>query len=488
MARIQKRLALTITAAIVLSFFAGLWWWLRLPFSPEERLESPLHYAIWFRGQPIGRQHEELDRLADGTWQLRQRFHVETSARGSVIRVEESTDMRFAAQAPYPLMSVTWYKSQGDKIERLNLTQDQQRIHGAYWNGSAEIVIDKSALDFSLMDHLRLAQFVREPTDSDTLHWAQIRFPDVTLDVREFRVSQKGSRWWFNPWLFQQKASETSPELSVSVSSNGVLLGMQLGANWTVALAFSTNHWSPEVTAAAQMSRLAPPREQDSYWQASVRSDKSVGAARQVSSLQMRWPQHIALPLSHTAQQFTVPGLISTDIKQASEKASTAEQESGLLPDPRYALDNDKIRRLAEQLTAQVADPEKKVQRLLLFVSEHLKPRDVFVDQNAAEILAAGQGDCTEYAQLFVALARAVDIPAREVSGWVYLGDKAQRFGGHAWAEVVIDGRWISADPMWNLMPVTGTHLRMGDGETGALAIAQAPTNFEFTVERVSYQ
>lgn len=456
-----------------------------MPFTPEERLGRPLQYGVWFRGQAIGRQYEELNQLSDGTWQLQWQFQIDTISRGSVIKVDESTEMRFAAQAPYPLISLSWSKTQENKTERVIAKQNDSGLHGDYWNGEVKTSINKAPIEFGLMDHLSLAQFTRAKNRSEPLLWRQIRFPDLTLDVHTLTVQQQGSRWWFSPWIFKQAASNSVPELTLSVSSSGVLMGMQMGANWTVALEPSSGGASTNRIVENVSEQHA---KQDTYWQASVRSDKTVGSARRVSSLQMRWPQHIALPLSHTAQQYTVPGLISTDIKQDSEKASPFDVQASLAHEPRYALDNDKILRLAHQLTAQVEDPDKKVQRLLLFVSEHLKQQDVFDEQNAAEILATAKGDCTEFVQLFVALARAVNIPAREVSGWVYLGDETQRFGGHAWAEVAIDGRWISADPMWNLMPVTGTHLRMGDGETGAIAIAQAPTNFEFTVERVSYQ
>lgn len=58
-------------------------------------------------------------------------------------------------------------------------------------------------------------------------------------------------------------------------------------------------------------------------------------------------------------------------------------------------------------------------------------------------------GDCTEHAALFVALARAAGLPARNVGGFVYLsaGDGSRAmFGYHAWAEVWL-GEWVPVDP-----------------------------------------
>lgn len=55
-------------------------------------------------------------------------------------------------------------------------------------------------------------------------------------------------------------------------------------------------------------------------------------------------------------------------------------------------------------------------------------------------------GDCTEHAALFVALARAAGLPARNAGGIVYvtMGDDGI-FGYHAWAEVWL-GEWVPVD------------------------------------------
>jgi transglutaminase-like putative cysteine protease len=74
------------------------------------------------------------------------------------------------------------------------------------------------------------------------------------------------------------------------------------------------------------------------------------------------------------------------------------------------------------------------------------------------------KGDCTEYAQLFVALARLNGIPAREVGGLVYnYSDKLPQFSGHAWAEVWMGDGWREVDPGWNEFNIDATHLRLSD-------------------------
>jgi len=58
------------------------------------------------------------------------------------------------------------------------------------------------------------------------------------------------------------------------------------------------------------------------------------------------------------------------------------------------------------------------------------------------------RGDCTEYMQLFVALARANGIPSRGMAGYLVERDaviRAEAF--HNWAEFYADGGWRIADP-----------------------------------------
>lgn len=64
----------------------------------------------------------------------------------------------------------------------------------------------------------------------------------------------------------------------------------------------------------------------------------------------------------------------------------------------------------------------------------------------AKALLVNGEGECGDYASLFIALARAKGIPARSVVGyWAITGIEQT----HVWAEFYIEGvGWIPVDPM----------------------------------------
>lgn len=66
-------------------------------------------------------------------------------------------------------------------------------------------------------------------------------------------------------------------------------------------------------------------------------------------------------------------------------------------------------------------------------------------DQGALHACNTGDGDCTEYADLFVALCRAKGIPARTHEGYTISWSNTPK---HVWAEVFFDEYgWVSFDP-----------------------------------------
>ena len=63
----------------------------------------------------------------------------------------------------------------------------------------------------------------------------------------------------------------------------------------------------------------------------------------------------------------------------------------------------------------------------------------------ASGTLSQGQGNCSDQANLLVALCRAVKIPVRYVHG---AGCRfSSRTVGHVWTQILVDDIWYAADP-----------------------------------------
>jgi transglutaminase-like putative cysteine protease len=85
-------------------------------------------------------------------------------------------------------------------------------------------------------------------------------------------------------------------------------------------------------------------------------------------------------------------------------------------------------------------------------------------DTTAAQAFALGAGVCQDHAQIFIAAARSLGIPARYVSGYLLAEEGNVLHETHGWAEALApDLGWIGFDPS-NRVCVTERYLRVASG------------------------
>ena len=107
-------------------------------------------------------------------------------------------------------------------------------------------------------------------------------------------------------------------------------------------------------------------------------------------------------------------------------------------------------------VTGLERDARKVAEKLNRWVYDSLKKEVTFSVPNALQVLRTRRGDCNEHTQLYVALARAVGIPARIATGLAFARGK---FYYHAWPEVWL-GEWVAVDPTFGQFPADAAHLR----------------------------
>jgi len=105
--------------------------------------------------------------------------------------------------------------------------------------------------------------------------------------------------------------------------------------------------------------------------------------------------------------------------------------------------------RLAKQAVGDTKDAAEAAAKIEAFVADYMTAADLSVGYaSAAEVASSKQGDCSEFAVLAAAMCRAVGIPSQVVVGVAYVEDfqGIQGFGGHAWIQANIGGKWIGFD------------------------------------------
>lgn len=154
-----------------------------------------------------------------------------------------------------------------------------------------------------------------------------------------------------------------------------------------------------------------------------------------------------------------------------SEPAQAERLQEFLTASAFIQSDDPKVRTAAAEAGGSGADAIETARMLTSWVSANVQDTMVVSVPSAVEVLKKKQGACKEHTVLFVALARALGLPARPVSGIVYMDETAvPGFYYHAWAEVWLPGpdgagRWFAVDPTFDQFPADATHVKLKEGE-----------------------
>ncbi|HXX32980.1 MAG TPA: transglutaminase-like domain-containing protein [Thermodesulfobacteriota bacterium] len=163
------------------------------------------------------------------------------------------------------------------------------------------------------------------------------------------------------------------------------------------------------------------------------------------------------------------------------------EMETDQYLSPTFFIDCDtgSVREKSQEVIGSEIREREKATNIFFFVRDKIKyslyvPRSLPEDFRASQILSRGEGYCVQKAVLFVALARAADIPARlrfsKIRNHLTPQELLEKrgtnvFAYHGLAELYIEGSWIKATPTYDLdyCKKTGTIPVHFDGTKDAL-------------------
>ncbi|HEU5210685.1 MAG TPA: transglutaminase-like domain-containing protein [Longimicrobiales bacterium] len=133
------------------------------------------------------------------------------------------------------------------------------------------------------------------------------------------------------------------------------------------------------------------------------------------------------------------------------------EPAAELAASPLIQKDDPAIVRAAREATRGTSDPAEAARLLNEWVYRALDKQITLSVPSARQVLDARQGDCNEHTVLYVAMARAIGLPARTAVGVVHVDG---RFYYHAWPEVWLGEEWYAVDPTLGQVPADASHLR----------------------------
>jgi Transglutaminase-like superfamily len=203
----------------------------------------------------------------------------------------------------------------------------------------------------------------------------------------------------------------------------------------------------------------------------SVYVNENLGRAREITklTLELSGLEDFDLPQSHRQKlvrdkdRTTLELLRDFPVKKA-EPLGKDDRDRFLKATPAIQCNHEAIQERAKKIVGDESDPKKKAALLAKWVYRNLKKSYKDNAETALAVLDNKAGDCTEHSLLFVALARAVGLPAREVGGLAYVGADEPMFGWHAWAEIHDGRQWVTVDPTWMEVFVDATHIKLSEG------------------------
>ena len=157
-------------------------------------------------------------------------------------------------------------------------------------------------------------------------------------------------------------------------------------------------------------------------------------------------PKKAGLPVVRVVAKLTSETYAESPAQKQNKKKRTKIRRTLQKGTERWPTDAKEVRDLAEKITKEMKTDEQKLAAILGWLSDKQNFRyagNVTGSRyGVAKALEQGYGHCWDYSDVFVTLARANDIPTRQVLGWLH------GVSGHVWSEVWIEGAgWRQVDP-----------------------------------------
>ncbi|MEO1336113.1 MAG: transglutaminase-like domain-containing protein, partial [Myxococcota bacterium] len=161
--------------------------------------------------------------------------------------------------------------------------------------------------------------------------------------------------------------------------------------------------------------------------------------------------------------------------RKLSRPVSGAKWQRFLSSTEYEPLDDERLRATAERLVDGKKTVWSAARAINAFVYKHIGNKSLArAYASAPEALATGEGDCTEHAVLFSALAKIAGIPTRLVTGLVYVGGAENVFGYHEWVEIWSGDQWLAMDPTFGQDVADATHIKLHAGLSDAEGLRAA--------------
>lgn len=475
----------------------GIWlgtlgWWLWRQYRPSsadvlaEATKSlapgAAYYALWLGGQQIGFASSTVDTLPDGI-RVEDQMTLELPALGELHRTDARTEAYLSKTLVLRRFAATMRGDLGQFAAQGEVSGDTLLVVDLASGGSTQrlrvplkrpiVLPGLLPLQATFGQRLRAgSRFTLRMFDPLLLEEREIALyvtGDSTFVVPDSAAYDGGLRRWVpvrwdtvRAWRLEQNLGGV--ELVAWVDELGRVVRAQSPAGFTMERsAFEIAHENfrrrevklPDLAAGDVIGQTAI--------QSNVRLE---GPPLQRLAVRLKGVELTGFDLEGGRQRLAGDTLFlrletEREMTPAYRLPATDTALAGALrAEPLIQSLDPRIQAQARQIAGRRRDPRQVAEALNRWVYQELDKAITVSVPSAVQVLESRRGDCNEHTVLYVALARALGLPARTAAGLVYVRG---RFYYHAWPEVYLNG-WVAVDPTFGQFPADASHLRFTIG------------------------
>jgi hypothetical protein len=435
----------------------------RPPLTPaalQENLRADW-FGVYLKAAKVGYRSTAMAR-AGGTepgYVVTTRLRTRILSGGEELDECDADELEFEGQAPFALRRATTSQRSGKSQHQVTLVRTDKGFRVTTKVVADTTTKDFPPIDYTLADHLACSPWLRgHPAPGSTLLTRALDLENLRLDLERRKMlgartvlvkGVKVTRYEVECVNLRDKTTAVE-----HYDAKGNLVLRRIGA--------CEERLEPEAQARDVKTAV------DLYALGLVKIDRALGEPTTVTGLVVEVVGKGAALLESGPWQTVTQNPSGTSTCKVGKRygrearATPEELKDGLSDSVAYPANHPRVQALARKAVGDAREPREKVERLVHFVHGYLQPNEGVNETIVLDLLERKEGDCKGFAALFTTLARAAGIPSRVVNGLYYDGDEQKAFGGHAWNEVVLDGRWVPVDASLDQFEVDATHINFG--------------------------
>jgi hypothetical protein len=443
-------------------------------------------FGAYFSGGKSGWVEESVRRKGDVVV-YRQVFHAEVKAMGQSIKIDLEERWEYDAAPPFAVRSAHRRMDQNGVVQTVDLRKEEDGYVATVTGGGTSRELPAPVGDFTFADALAPERWFRSrPAVGASLTTRSFDLDELRIDRHTYTVTGADTMVAqgvpSTVYAVTVRSEIQGPVGDWRFGEDGILVSMKLGG------LFEARRESEEAAKKLESGgdlflqtllpvdgRIAPGFEEVGKVTELVLEAKGEGVSWLATG-----PRQQVTPGPSGVATLKLGAAHGTPDEASPEEIARALEET-----PGYPTKDVRIVALAKTAVGDATEPREKVRRLVSFVAEFLKDDVCTHVVPVTSLLESKSGDCSEHAALFTTLARAAGVPAREVSGVMYMGDQIAAelpggFGGHAWNEVALDGTWVPVDATHDQTELDATHIALGrEGRQGDFAMVSGRLSFK---------